>query len=220
MAEPASIELSNVALGDPRKKLRQVALRCLARLTKKELISEVVFQSIQEILNSDSIEETILVIQIINEAIGNHSFEIEDKLVRKLDDLLITSTNNTLLEEATNCISNIILERKRQNRPMDDEYVLENIYQIRLSLEAPETDYQNSISISTCKKMIPEISRLDEHATKEILELLITQSHHTRALELICYIVWTNTHLADKDFTERIWNILGATTRYIIYEIT
>ena len=68
MAEPASIELSNVALGDPRKKLRQVALRCLARLTKKELISEVVFHSIQEILNSESVEETILVIQIINEA--------------------------------------------------------------------------------------------------------------------------------------------------------
>ena len=149
----------------------------------------------------------------LNEAIGNHSFEIEDNLIRKLDDLLITSTNNTLLEEATNCISNIILERKRQNQPMDDEYVLENIYQIRLSLEAPETDYQNSILISTCKKMIPEISRLDEHATKEILELLITQSHHTRALELICYIVWTNTHLADKDFTERIWNILESTTR-------
>ena len=149
----------------------------------------------------------------LNEAIGNHSFEIEDNLIRKLDDLLITSTNNTLLEEATNCISNIILERKRQNQPMNDEYVLENIYQIRLSLEAPETDYQNSILISTCKKMIPEISRLDEHATKEILELLITQSHHTRALELICYIVWTNTHLADEDFTERIWNILGSTTR-------
>ena len=117
------------------------------------------------------------------------------------------------MEEATNCISNIILERKRQNQLMDDEYVLENIYQIRLSLEAPETDYQNSILISTCKKMIPEISRLDEHATKEILELLITQSHHARALELICYIVWTNTHLADKDFTEGIWNVLESTTR-------